>query len=277
MTQYTPNYNLDLYEGTDKPDLTDQYDNAMGKVDQVLKTSAGNVAELANKVGTLNETIATLNTQITNVNEELTALGITDAEGATALLAKINGYQTAIDATNSAVDENTNDIMKVDGMLAEVQADYVINTGSSIALQPPSMSGVSTDVILAVGENSTWIKAWGVITFANSGSSTTNVPLVPVPGVNGYFGIKLTPANPIPEAFRNRRYSYTGLDYQPINNADHGVISQLHCSYAVGNDGALYMAIQTNDTLSVQPSGRKMIYFQSIMMRNLPGLENVVA
>lgn len=38
MTQYTPNFNLDLYESTDKPNLRDQYNAAMGKIDTQLAT-----------------------------------------------------------------------------------------------------------------------------------------------------------------------------------------------------------------------------------------------
>ena len=38
MTQYTPNYNLDLYESSDKPNLRDQYNSAMGKIDTQLAT-----------------------------------------------------------------------------------------------------------------------------------------------------------------------------------------------------------------------------------------------
>lgn len=36
MTQYTPNYNLDLYEDADKPNLRDQYNAAMGKIDVAM-------------------------------------------------------------------------------------------------------------------------------------------------------------------------------------------------------------------------------------------------
>lgn len=36
MTQYTPNYNLDLYEDSDKPNLRDQYNAAMGKIDVAM-------------------------------------------------------------------------------------------------------------------------------------------------------------------------------------------------------------------------------------------------
>lgn len=38
MTLYTTNYNLDKYEGIDKPNLRDQYNSAMDKIDSVLKT-----------------------------------------------------------------------------------------------------------------------------------------------------------------------------------------------------------------------------------------------
>ena len=38
MTDYTPNLNLDLYEGADKPNLRDQYNASMGKLDTYLST-----------------------------------------------------------------------------------------------------------------------------------------------------------------------------------------------------------------------------------------------
>ena len=38
MTDYTPNLNLDLYEDTDKPNLRDQYNSAMNKIDTDLST-----------------------------------------------------------------------------------------------------------------------------------------------------------------------------------------------------------------------------------------------
>lgn len=37
MATYTLNYNLDKYEGTDKPNLRDQYNSAMDKIDSALK------------------------------------------------------------------------------------------------------------------------------------------------------------------------------------------------------------------------------------------------
>lgn len=40
MATYTTNYNLDKYEGTDSPNLTDQYNSAMDKIDAQMMTNA---------------------------------------------------------------------------------------------------------------------------------------------------------------------------------------------------------------------------------------------
>lgn len=43
MNSFTPNYNFDLYDTDDKPNLCDQYNDAMGKIDNQFKVSEGNV------------------------------------------------------------------------------------------------------------------------------------------------------------------------------------------------------------------------------------------
>lgn len=40
MATYTTNYNLDKYEGTDSPNLTDQYNSAMDKIDAQMMSNA---------------------------------------------------------------------------------------------------------------------------------------------------------------------------------------------------------------------------------------------
>lgn len=49
-TEYTPNYNLDLYTSTDKPNLRDQYNAAMGKIDTQLKANADGVTNVSASV-----------------------------------------------------------------------------------------------------------------------------------------------------------------------------------------------------------------------------------
>lgn len=72
MATYTTNYNLDKYEGTDSPNLTDQYNSAMDKIDahmmtnaqsaQTAQTAAGNAqttAQAAQKAAATAQSTAT--------------------------------------------------------------------------------------------------------------------------------------------------------------------------------------------------------------------------
>lgn len=49
-SEYTPNYNLDLYASEDKPNLRDQYNAAMGKIDTQLKANADGVTNVSASV-----------------------------------------------------------------------------------------------------------------------------------------------------------------------------------------------------------------------------------
>ena len=66
-TEYTPNYNLDLYASADKPNLRDQYNAAMGKVDAQLKKTADDVTNA-------NANVLTMQSQVSRNKEEIAAL-----------------------------------------------------------------------------------------------------------------------------------------------------------------------------------------------------------
>lgn len=66
-TDYTPNYNLDLYASADKPNLRDQYNAAMGKVDTAI---TGN----ANAISATNTAVANLTTRVSNDEKDITGL-----------------------------------------------------------------------------------------------------------------------------------------------------------------------------------------------------------
>lgn len=66
-TDYTPNYNLDLYASADKPNLRDQYNAAMGKVDTAIM---GN----ANAISATNTAVANLTTRVSNDEKDITGL-----------------------------------------------------------------------------------------------------------------------------------------------------------------------------------------------------------
>nr|DAH79984.1 MAG TPA: hypothetical protein [Caudoviricetes sp.] len=92
-TEYTPNYNLDLYTSTDKPNLRDQYNAAMGKIDTQLKANADGVTNVSSSV------VAA----VTTANEaKTTAEQAQTAANAAAPLnhATPNGVQIGVGTTN---------------------------------------------------------------------------------------------------------------------------------------------------------------------------------
>lgn len=110
-TEYTPNYNLDLYASADKPNLRDQYNTAMGKIDTQMKKSADNVTNA-------NANVLTLQTQMTEAQKDISELESTvDTHGT-----QITAVQKTADDALSRAKTNESDI-------AETQADVTSLTG----------------------------------------------------------------------------------------------------------------------------------------------------
>lgn len=102
---YTPNYNLDLYASEDKPNLRDQYNAAMGKIDTQMKKSADDVTNA-------NANVLTLQTQMTEAQKDITALESTVETHGT----QITDVQKTADDALSLAQTNESDI-------ADTQAD----------------------------------------------------------------------------------------------------------------------------------------------------------
>ena len=82
-SEYTPNYKLDLYTDTDKPNLRDQYNGAMNKIDSQFTTVSNNIVvaiEAANQAkekadaasdsaATNAQSIATLNNTVSGIDK----------------------------------------------------------------------------------------------------------------------------------------------------------------------------------------------------------------
>lgn len=116
-TEYTPNYNLDLYASADKPNLRDQYNAAMGKIDTQMKKSADDVTNA-------NANVLTLQTQMTEAQKDISALESTVETHGTRITAV---QKTAGDALSRA-QTNERDI-------AETQADVTSLTGRVTAVE----------------------------------------------------------------------------------------------------------------------------------------------
>jgi hypothetical protein len=110
-TEYTPNYNLELYASADKPNLRDQYNAAMGKIDTQMKKSADAVTNA-------NANVLTLQTQMTEAQKDISALESTVETHGT----RITDVQKTADDAYSLAQNNEGDI-------AGTQADVTSLTG----------------------------------------------------------------------------------------------------------------------------------------------------
>lgn len=132
MATYTPNFNLDLYESTDKPNLRDQYNGAMNKIDGQLvtqQTSINNAVTTANKalelsngqqetVDELNTRVEAAETSITGLSGKVGTLETTTADNTTKIASETSTRQTEVSALNTRVtaleDKSDTDIALTD-------------------------------------------------------------------------------------------------------------------------------------------------------------------
>lgn len=116
-TEYTPNYNLDLYASADKPNLRDQYNAAMGKIDTQMKKSADDVTNA-------NANVLTLQTQMTEAQKGIAELESKVDEHGTGIT---NVQKTANDALSLAQTNKSG--------IADTQADVKSLTGRVTAVE----------------------------------------------------------------------------------------------------------------------------------------------
>lgn len=116
-TEYTPNYNLDLYASADKPNLRDQYNAAMGKIDTQMKKSAEDVTNA-------NANVLTLQTQMTEAQKDISALESTVETHGT----QITDVRKTADDALSLAKTNESDI-------EDTQADVTALTGRVTAVE----------------------------------------------------------------------------------------------------------------------------------------------
>ena len=182
-SEYTPNYNLDLYTDNDKPNLRDQYNGAITKIDTQLHEFSNNlvvVTEAANqardKAGTAQSaadanamSISTLNTTVTNA------------------------YKAADDAVTSAyknADNNLNDTLTklINDNVSTINTHFPIKSGDIQA------GAITRDKLDAQALESL-IKGITIRHFDSKDSSADNVGMV-VPNsdviLSGFYLPELT-------------------------------------------------------------------------------------
>lgn len=123
-TEYTPNYNLDLYASADKPNLRDQYNAAMGKIDTQMKKSAEDVTNA-------NANVLTLQTKMTEAQKGISALESTVKTHGT----QITSVKKTADDALSLAKTNKSDIADTQADIADTQADVTSLTGRVTAVE----------------------------------------------------------------------------------------------------------------------------------------------
>jgi len=136
-TEYTPNYNLDLYASADKPNLRDQYNAAMGKIDTQMKKSADDVTNA-------NANVLTLQTQMTEAQKDIAELESTvDTHGteitnvqktANDALSLAQTNESEIETTQDTVTSLTSRVVAVEGTANQNKTDIAsIDTRVGVA------------------------------------------------------------------------------------------------------------------------------------------------
>lgn len=102
-SEYTPNYNLDKYVGTDKPNLRDQYNSAMDKIDAQFVVIENDSTQTGNQISAINTNIGQLGTRVTKVEDD------------------VANAKTTADNALSLASTNETDIATLDGEMAQVK------------------------------------------------------------------------------------------------------------------------------------------------------------
>lgn len=134
-SEYTPNYNLDLYVSTDKPNLRDQYNGAMGKIDKALLGANNKVVDYGNQVANLSTRVENVETTVGGLDGRIAAnTGQIAAVKSTADGAAANATAAKSTADNALSLANTNeqDINLAETRITELEkvpADVQANAG----------------------------------------------------------------------------------------------------------------------------------------------------
>lgn len=147
-TEYTPNYNLDLYAGTDKPNLRDQYNSAMGKIDAQFVNIENDHTETGNQISAINTNITQLGERITAAEESIT----TAEEKVTAVEGQIEQTNTELAAVkqtaenaNSQANTNASAIEGINTELATVK-QTAENAGSQANTNASAIESINTQL-----------------------------------------------------------------------------------------------------------------------------------
>lgn len=274
-SEYTTNYNLDLYADNDKPNLRDQYNGAITKIDAQLHEFSNNmviVTDAANqardKAATAQaaadanaKSISTLSTTVTEVDS---AYKTADAKLSSDLTA---AYKAADDAVTSAYKAADNDVTSAyknaDKNLNDTLTNMINDNVSAIKSHFPIKSGdiqagaITRDKLDAQALES-MIKGITIRHFDSKDSSADNVGMV-VPNsdviLSGFYLPELTmlvinvfhvPAGTPVETFFSATTSFRLPSYVPHTTANNIRLNGIGIKSTSSNDFVGWTGIGIN-------------------------------
>lgn len=158
-SEYTPNYNLDKYVGTDKPNLRDQYNSAMDKIDAQFVVIENDHTETGNQISAINTNMTQLGERVTAAEGKVTAvegqISQTNNEISQTNAELADVKQTAENA-NSQANTNASAIEGINTQLGTVQQGVSDLQGKTRSLVLFEASDISKGIVLFGG-----VDCWG--------------------------------------------------------------------------------------------------------------------
>ena len=159
-SEYTPNYNLDKYVGTDKPNLRDQYNSAMDKIDAQFVVIENGHTETNNQISAINTNMTQLGVRVTAAEGKVTAvegqISQTNNE-ISQTNTKLAAVKQTAENANSQANTNATAIEGINTQLGTVQQGVSDLQGKTRSLVLFEASDTSKGIILYGGAN-----FWGV-------------------------------------------------------------------------------------------------------------------
>ena len=268
-SEYTPNYNLDLYTDNDKPNLRDQYNGAITKIDTQLHEFSNNlviVTEAANQAKDEAVTAqSTANSNTTAISDEVARAKAAEKVNADAIQMESNRAQTITQEIaklkSGAYLDTTPTVVNSATLIPTSKAVYEAN--SVLAAHFPIKSddivaGAITRDKLDAQALESLIKGITIRHFDSKDSSADNAGLV-VPNsdvrLSGFYVPELTmlvinvfhvPAGTTVEAFFNDTTSYRLPSYIPHTTANNILINSIGVKSTSSDDFATWTGIGIN-------------------------------
>lgn len=259
MAKFTTNYNLDLYEAGDIPNLLDQYNGAMGKVDTALAsintvaTAAGTTASNAATAAATadGKAVAAQDTadqalSLAQTNESDIASLETTVQQHTTSISSINGD---ISELGTQVNQNASDISDVEN---EIQTIGTAHRSSGTITVPSTISGLTTTVRANACYKDTALHIASIalrIQIAGS-SSPTNIP--------ANTTLFTLPQNFRPATARN----IIASDLQVVFDDSNALQSILPMNFRINTDGSCIALNSSNEPagINIPANGNLYLY-----------------